>query len=127
MDLVGRKLPIRAGGAVVDLLDEMDATDGGPALADAVAALREATDWLLANGLADPTNALAGASPYLRMFGIAVGGWLLARSAAAPGADADKQAVAAFYATQLLPAARGLLPAVTAGPGSLFAIPEDRL
>ena len=34
---------------------------------------------------------------------------------------------AAFYAAQLLPAARGLLPAVTAGSGQLFTIPEDRL
>ena len=127
MDLVGRKLPIRAGGAVMDLIDEIASTDGGPELVDAVAALREATEWLLANGLADPTNALAGAAPYLRMFGIVVGGWLLARSAAVAADDADKEAVSAFYSAQLLPAARGLLPAVTAGSGQLFAIPEDRL
>ncbi|HUS62021.1 MAG TPA: acyl-CoA dehydrogenase family protein, partial [Acidimicrobiales bacterium] len=44
MDLVGRKLPIRAGGAVMDLIEEMAATDGGPELADAVDALREATE-----------------------------------------------------------------------------------
>jgi alkylation response protein AidB-like acyl-CoA dehydrogenase len=127
MDLVGRKLPIRAGGAVMDLIDEIASTDGGPELVDAVAALREATEWLLANGLADPANALAGAAPYLRMFGIVVGGWLLARSAAVAAGDADKEAVSAFYSAQLLPAARGLLPAVTAGSGQLFAIPEDRL
>ena len=125
MDLVGRKLPIRAGGAVGDLIDEIAGTDGGPELADAVAALREATDWLLANGLADPVDALAGATPYLRMFGIVVGGWLLIRSA--PAGDEDKRAVARFYAEQLLPGARALLPAVTAGAGALFAIPEDRL
>jgi hypothetical protein len=125
MDLVGRKLPIRAGGAVMDLIDEMAATDGPPELADAVAALRQATEWLLAHGLADPTDALAGAAPYLRMFGIVAGGWLLARSATA--GDPDKAAIAHFYAEQLLPTARGLLPAVTAGSEPLFTIPEDRL
>ena len=147
MDLVGRKLPIRLGGAVGDLLGEMaglDAELGAPelasiraGLADAVAALKEATDWLLANGLQDPVDALAGATPYLRLFGIVTGGWLLARSAVAAcelsaGGDADprlvdKVAVARFYAEQLLPAARGLVPAVTAGAADLFAIPEDRL
>jgi len=129
MDLVGRKLPIRAGGAVMDLLDEMAATEFGPELTDAIAAVREATDWLLANGLENPSHALAGAAPYLRMFGILCGGWLLARSALA-GPDAglpDKAVTARFYAEQLLPTARGFLPAVTAGADDLFAIPEDRL
>jgi alkylation response protein AidB-like acyl-CoA dehydrogenase len=148
MDLVGRKLPIRLGGAVADLLGEMaglDAELGTPELAplraplaDAVAALREATDWLLANGLEQPVDALAGATPYLRLFGIVTGGWLLARSAVAacevlasgdgdPAFLADKVTTARFYATQLLPVARGLVPAVTAGAGDLFAIAEERL
>jgi alkylation response protein AidB-like acyl-CoA dehydrogenase len=147
MDLVGRKLPIRMGGAVADLLGEMAGIESEltgdlaalrAPLADAVAALREATDWLLANGLEQPVDALAGATPYLRMFGIVTGGWLLARSAVAArellasGEDdlaflADKVVTARFYAEQLLPAARGLLPAVTAGAGDLFAIAADRL
>ncbi|MCU1373317.1 MAG: hypothetical protein JWO68_603 [Actinomycetia bacterium] len=147
MDLVGRKLPIRLGAAVADLLGEMAWLEGELAgdlaalrapLADGVAALREATDWLLANGLERPVDALAGATPYLRMFGIVTGGWLLARSAVAAGellagghGDAaflaDKVVTARFYVEQLLPAARGLLPAVTAGAGDLFAIDDERL
>ncbi|MCU1378906.1 MAG: acyl-CoA dehydrogenase [Acidimicrobiales bacterium] len=147
MDLVGRKLPIRMGGAVADLLGEMAGIESEltgdlaalrAPLADAVAALREATDWLLANGLEQPVDALAGATPYLRMFGIVTGGWLLARSAVAArellasgegdlAFLADKVVTARFYAEQLLPAARGLLPAVTAGAGDLFAIAADRL
>ena len=95
MDLVGRKLPMRAGGVMADFLAGIEATaaeltDAGGALAaigkqlaDAHAVLRSTTDWLLANGLADPWNALAGATPYLRMCGIVTGGWLLARSALA--------------------------------------------
>ena len=99
MDLVGRKLPMRGGGVVADQIAAIEATvaeldgdlaDLGEPLADGVAALREATDWLLTNGLADPQHAMAGASPYLRLFGTVLGGWFLARQAlAARGFDDD--------------------------------------
>jgi alkylation response protein AidB-like acyl-CoA dehydrogenase len=144
IDMVGRKLPMRAGGVVADFLSGIEATAAelagaegdlatiGKHLADAHAVLKGTTDWLLANGLADPNNALAGATPYLRMCGIVTGGWLLARSAKAAQArldagegDADflrqKLVTARFYATQLLPQAAGLASAVTAGPSDLLA------
>ena len=97
-----------------------------------MSALREATDWIISHGPAGPTDALAGATPYLRLFGLVIGGWLLARSALAAsrlahdasGPDAtflqDKIGTARFYAGQLLPRVTGLLPAVTAGAGPLF-------
>jgi alkylation response protein AidB-like acyl-CoA dehydrogenase len=146
IDLVGRKLGLRGGAAIRDLLDTMAATaseaiaaDGelavmGEQLSAAVGTLGEATAWLLANSVADPNNALAGATPYLRMTGVIVGGWLLTKSALAAaallergdGAFSDeflrqKLVTARFYATQLLPQASGLAPAVTAGPGDLLA------
>ncbi len=144
MDMVGRKLPMRAGGVMADYLAGIDATAGelsgadgdlaaiGKRLADAHAALKATTDWLLANGLTDPNNTLAGATPYLRMCGIVTGGWLLARSAQAAqrlldtgDGDADflrqKLVTAKFYAEQLLPQAAGLAPSVTAGPADLLA------
>jgi alkylation response protein AidB-like acyl-CoA dehydrogenase len=132
MDLVGRKLAVRGGAAVHELLDEAARF---PELADAVEAAREATDALLKIGMENPVDVLAGATPYLRLLGIVVGGWLLCRSAAvaaeADGLDAgfvaDKVVVARFYAEQLAPQARGLLPAVTAGAGDLFAIDAARL
>ena len=92
IDLVTRKLPIRGGGAISDLLDEIGALDdrlaaAGPdlsemrtSLAAGVAVLRQATDWIAG---ADPADALAGATPYLRLFGIVLGGWLMARQALA--------------------------------------------
>jgi 3-(methylthio)propanoyl-CoA dehydrogenase len=142
MDLVGRKLPMRAGGVMNEFLagiaataEELVASDGdlpaiGKHLVEAQATLRQTTDWLLANGRIDPDNALAGATPYLRMCGIVTGGWLLARSAqaaaralSAGGGDADflrqKLVTARFYAEQLLPQAAGLAPAVMAGPADL--------
>src|SRR6476620_296804 len=59
MDLVGRKLPMRAGGVVEDFLQRLEAVDPqfGDAYPKAVAALREATTWILTNGATDPNNA----------------------------------------------------------------------
>lgn len=103
-------------------------------LADALAAMEEATSWLVANGLADPNDAMAGSTPYLRMFGQLVGGWLLARLALgaqrrldAGEGDAEflatKVVAARFYAEQLLPVVRAQLGAVTAGKRDLFEVP----
>ncbi|MDX1620983.1 MAG: acyl-CoA dehydrogenase C-terminal domain-containing protein, partial [Nitriliruptorales bacterium] len=79
-------------------------------------------------------DVLGAATPYLRLFGQVVGGWFLAqsaRTASGLAGDADpaeaafyaqKVATARFYADNLLPLARGLVPAVTAGADELFAI-----
>ncbi len=150
IDLVMRKVPMRGGGVVADLLAQIEALDGelaaaGPelagvrvGLAHGVSALREATDWIMSRGLAEPNDALAGATPYLRLFGLVIGGWLLARSAlaasrllpSAGGSDAvflqEKIGTARFYVEQLLPQAACLLPAVTAGAGPLFQVDLSR-
>ena len=55
----------------------------GDRLADANAAFRTATEWLQQQRNADHVNALAGATPYLRLAGIVTGGWLLTKSALA--------------------------------------------
>jgi 3-(methylthio)propanoyl-CoA dehydrogenase len=146
IDLVIRKVPMRGGAVIADLLAQMEALGPElaaagpelagiqPALADGVRVLREATDWILSRGQAEPNDVLAGATPYLRMSGLVVGGWLMARSALAAsrllpgvgGSDAvflrEKIGTARFYAGQLLPQAAGLLPAVTAGADPLFRI-----
>ena len=147
MDLVGRKLPLRGGAAVADYLATIEGTVGelrgagddlasiASALADALASLRTATDWLLEHGLADPLDALAGATPYLRLFSTVTGGWVMARQAlAATGLlDAAEEADKAFYegkvltarffCEQILPQAGALVPAVTATNRDLAAAP----
>ena len=140
MDLVGRKLPMRGGGVVKDFLADVGSTVErvraagddyvviADRLADALDALNESTDWIMANGLEDVRHALSAATPYLRQFGMVCGGWLLAESALAAkdlldgdggGFSEDflsaKYTTARFYATQLLPQSRGLVGAVTAG------------
>jgi 3-(methylthio)propanoyl-CoA dehydrogenase len=145
LDLVGRKLPMRAGGVVADFLGRVAALDAELAeagedlasirerLAEGHATLKQATDWLLEHGLADPLDAMAGATPYLRLFGLVTGGWVMARQALAAsraladagGADAEhlgrKLRTARFYCEQLLPQAVGLVPAVTATNRDLAA------
>ena len=104
---------------------ELEAT----ALTSAGAALAAATDFLLDRG---PEDSLAGATPYLRLVGFTLGGWLMARSALVclhtPELGLDevfrkaKLATTRFYLGQILPQAAALLPAVTAGAGILFEI-----
>jgi len=150
MDLVGRKLAMRMGGVVTEHLQRM--RDLGAALeaagdeftsirtnlASAVDALGNATEWIMTNGLADPRQALAGATPYLAMFGNVTGGWILARLALAAheelaGGSGDTEYLnakiveARYYAEQHLPRAAGLVSAVTAGDRDLYAVDVDGL
>jgi len=154
IDLVTRKLPMRHGAVMGDLLGQIRALDAalagaGPeldasrqALAGACDTVEQATRWLLSALASDPNDALAGATPYLRMCGFLCGGWLLSRAAlaasrrltdaVAAGEEAflaGKITTARFFAEQLLPQVRGLLPAVTAGAGRLYEadLSPDRL
>src|SRR5262249_46377833 len=96
IDLVTRKLPMSGGAAVASYLDELRQTVAGvkaandPAfgaagvrLGEAVEELARATAWLLGQLDKEPDAALAGATPYLRLFGVAAGGCMLADEALA--------------------------------------------
>ena len=88
--------------------------------------LRRTTEWMLRAGVTDPRAVLAGSSPYLRMWGLCVCAWLLAKSAlaAAPIGDdsaAEQLVLARFYAQQLLPQVSALESAATAGADDLYA------
>jgi hypothetical protein len=129
IDLVTRKLPMSDGGAVRLFLDELRATvaavratndpsfgSTGVRLAEAVESLTRATDWLLGKVGGAPDEALAGATPYLRLFGVASGGCALAEEALAavrlsPAGEAnapERMAIARFFAENVGVAARGL-------------------
>ncbi len=150
MDLVGRKLPMRMGGVVNDHLERMRATATklvelggdlaiiGARLNEGVAVLEETTNWIFQNGLGNPKTALAGATPYLRIFGIVTGGWFSARLAEAAQGELDlgssdtgylnaKIANAKFFAEQIIPQAAGLVASVTAGFETLYAIDPEHL
>ncbi|BDA83073.1 acyl-CoA dehydrogenase [Aureimonas sp. SA4125] len=135
IDLVLRKLPLGGGTAmaryVAELSDVVDAVRGAnhpgfgrtaEALAAALADLGAATDFLL-QSLADKDTetALAGATPYLRLAGLAAGAVYLAKGALADPAREDRMALARFMAENLLGESAALRNRVTEGAASLAA------
>jgi acyl-CoA dehydrogenase len=138
IDLVTRKLPLSGGGTVKAAIGEIKRTveavnaandpafgSTGVRLEDAAASLERATNWLLGGQHNDLDTALAGATPYLRLFALAAGGALLAEEALAArlagnGADAAaRMAIARFFAENLAVQAVGLERTVVEAPDSV--------
>ncbi|WP_374244098.1 acyl-CoA dehydrogenase C-terminal domain-containing protein [Zoogloea sp.] len=145
-DLIGRKTAKEGGKSMQQLLADIAETGSAlrnsgnaqlKAIADAlgngIAALDEATNWLLANYEATPQAAHAGSVPFLKLTGIVVGGWLMARSAAIAAerleaADGDfykaKLATAAYFAQHVMPEANSYRDAIVNGAESVLALEE---
>jgi alkylation response protein AidB-like acyl-CoA dehydrogenase len=133
LDLVARKLPLNDGKTVAAYIDELRGTvkalkeSNAPAFGETAARLGEAVDsferatqWLLVQK--GSQAALAGATPYLRMFGDAAGGCMLADQALASlraGDGASRVALARFFAENIAVAATGLERSVTEGAESI--------
>jgi alkylation response protein AidB-like acyl-CoA dehydrogenase len=96
IDLVTRKLAAHGGASVWTLIDECKETVSrveasndpafgatGPRLREALGALERTSRWLLERMTTAPNDALAGATPYLRLFGATLGGCNLAAEALA--------------------------------------------
>jgi acyl-CoA dehydrogenase len=142
LDLVTRKVPLSGGATVRGYIDELRRTveavraandpafgETGARLAEATDSLSEATEWLLEALAAKPDAALAGATPYLRLFASAAGGCMLADEALAAvrhddgnGADkAGRIAVARFFAENLAVQAAAFARIVTQGADAMLA------
>ena len=143
IDLVTRKLPLSGGetvraqiasmrATVTRLLKESTPAFGAtaPRLRDAIESLDRATSHLLqALSSNAQGEALAGATPYLRLFALAQGGVALAELALAANAQAsagDKDpahagriALCRFFAENIAVGAKGLEDAVMGGAGFL--------
>src|SRR5262249_44457128 len=141
-DLVGRKVLRDGGAAAAALIAEMRQASEAMAAApgDDVAVIRSrrgggvdalarATEGLVEVDPAASDQALAGATPYLRLCGTVAGGALLARAAAIAAERlrhrpddapflAAKLATARFYADNILPLAGGWAEMVTSGAPS---------
>jgi butyryl-CoA dehydrogenase len=147
IDLVMRKLPLSGSETVraqialmrataVRLVKEATPAFGltAPRLREAVESLDRATSFMLKAVAGNaPEDALAGATPYLRLFALAQGAAALADAALAAntlmaGGDQDpahpgRIALCRFFAENIAIGARGLEEAVLAGAGSVQDAP----
>jgi hypothetical protein len=152
-DLVGRKT-LRDGGKVAKhLLAQARATgtqlgelDGGDFAADLAAIrarlaqgaddLEAVVDFVLANAKGDVKAVFAGSVPYLKLAGIVLGGWQMARAALIArqklsSGDGDaafyraKIATARFFADHFLAQSGAMRAAIVDGHAGVLALPEE--
>jgi len=151
-DFVGRKT-LRDGGAVaqamlgdigvtLDALGAHDARDSAAFaamrthLARGRDAFASAVEYVLANAKRDPDAVFAGSVPYLKLAGIVLGGWQMARALLAaqrlladdPAFYGAKIATAQFFAQHVLPQAVALEAAIVSANGGegVLALSEDQ-
>jgi alkylation response protein AidB-like acyl-CoA dehydrogenase len=148
-DLIGRKT-LRDGGKVAkellagiaETVEALGAQKGAAfasmktQLAQGQRALGAVVDFVVANAKGDPNAVFAGSVPYLKLAGIVLGGWQMARAqlAAAARRDEDpafhdaKIATARFYAEHVLPQAAALEVAIVNAKGGegVLALSEDQ-
>ena len=148
-DLIGRKTA-RDGGAVaravVGEVRKVAAQLSGHAnsslqaigtrLAEAAGELEAAIDWMVPAYGTKPRIAHAGAVPYLRLWGLVVGGWQMGRASLLAAKHLDegsgstafwnaKIMTTRYYADCLLPEAVAYSRAVTNGGESALALPAE--
>jgi 3-(methylthio)propanoyl-CoA dehydrogenase len=137
-DLVARKT-LRDGGAVVkallaDIQQTIEALKQHKTaefesmrkqLSSGHAALQSAVAFVVANAKSDPNAVFAGSVPYLKLAGIVLGGWQMARAmlkaqqnlAGDPSFYRAKIATAQFYADHVLPQAVALEASIVSAKG----------
>ncbi|CAL8475609.1 acyl-CoA dehydrogenase [Caballeronia sp. S22] len=148
-DLIGRKT-MRDGGKVaktllaglvetIRLLDEQQGAEFESMrkqLAQGYRSLAAAVDFVVTNAKGDPNAVFAGSVPYLKLAGVVLGGWQMARAllVAQKKRDEDpsfygaKVATARFFAEHVLPLASALEVSISSakrGEGML-ALSEDQ-
>ncbi|MCP5001090.1 MAG: acyl-CoA dehydrogenase, partial [Hyphomicrobiales bacterium] len=134
IDLVSRKLPMEGGehvaGFIAELRQDIEAVRASnlpgfgqtaDRLETAVQALENATEFLnTATSEGRTQEALAGATPYLRLMSLAAGGCMLARGAVS-SADGEHAALCRFFAENLAGETAGLELTTTTGAAGLAA------
>ncbi len=142
LDLVGRKLPANTGRSLrrffhpvseyiaANVEDEVMGEFVQP-LAKAFVCLRQATAQVTRAGMADPDEAGAAASDYLRLFGLTALAYLWARMAeiSLPKAAEDpfyaaKVGTARFFMDRILPQTSALFSQIMAGGKSIMSFDE---
>ena len=147
LDLVGRKLPANMGRSLrrffhpVQEFIDANKDDGQigemvQGYAKAFGALQLATGHIAQKGMADPEEAGAAATEYLRLFGLVALGfmWLRATKVSLAALAAGSQetafyqgkiATARFFFDRLLPQTGSLWFSIKSGKASMMALPEE--
>jgi alkylation response protein AidB-like acyl-CoA dehydrogenase len=146
LDLVGRKLPRDGGRAVMAFFAEVAAfaKDHGAdeamkpfvaPLSAALGHLQQATMWLMQNAMAKPDNAGAGATDYMKLFGLVVFGYMWAKMAkvaqdkiAAGDTSAyfkTKQVTGRFFMERMLPETAVHLARIQTGSATTMELPAE--
>jgi hypothetical protein len=145
LDLVGRKLPAHAGRylrrffhPLARYLQEKEHDAAMHAyllpLAKAFGRLQQATAWLAQRGMANPEEAGAAATDYLRLFALVALGYLWMRMAEIgmrerAGEEAlfyqAKVDTARFYFERILPQSGALFAAIMAGSEGMMSFNDD--
>ena len=147
LDLVGRKLAANGGRGLRRFLDfvaeriaegraDPELEPHAQALEEARGRLEAATLWMMHNGMANPDNAGAGSTAYLRLMALVTLGsfWLImaraAREQLAAGAGDPaflqaKLLTARHFFERQLPETQVCLARVEAGADTLMAFPAD--
>jgi alkylation response protein AidB-like acyl-CoA dehydrogenase len=146
IDLVMRKLPMGEGAVVADYVGELreiaeraraenrpDFGRMGSRLNDALDVLQETSYHLLGLEKAGKAaEAHAGATPYLRLFGLAAGGTYLAKAALATVGESTREsalriATARFFAERLVPETAALRSAIVEGAEAVLDLDATML
>lgn len=144
LDLVGRKLGSKNGRLVMSLfglmtnyLKENKEAAHREELKASMAILEKATRWLAMNGMKDPEQAGAAATPYLRIMGLVVIGWLWSQMATIAKSKMDsgegdqeflsaKVTTAKFYFQKVLPEIEWLIKDIESGKDDLMDLSESQ-
>ena len=153
-DLVGRKTS-RDGGAVAKgIIGQIHKTEAAltaagageydadlqaiyKRLVDGTQALEDVVNYVVANIKTDIKGVFSGSVPYLKLAGIVLGGWQMARAALVAvdklkAGDGDAQfykakiATARFYADHVLTQASSLRASVVEGSAGVLALTEEQ-
>ena len=124
-DLVTRKLTLGTG--FTDLMTMIEGAARHPSLRTLAQECSALGHMLRA---LPPEERLAGSTPFLTLFSVTVGGWLLeGQLARLEGDDSSyavrKRATIAFYLDQILPEAMGLVAAVRAPAAAVESLPSE--
>lgn len=137
MDLLGRKVVADGGESYRCFAQEIWAFMATlvndplvPPLQEALECLDSLTEWLCAQASDDPRAVGAAAVEYLDMLGYVALGYFWVRMAWAARQQgghlrAEKQRLARFYLTRILPRIKGLEACIRAGSGSVHYVPSS--